>query len=302
VTGANDPLHMTILVVFFNMRREAKRTLHTLTTAYQRECDPEQYDVVAIDHGSRERLDGREVEQLQSNFRYAYLDTDDVSPVMALNRFAASARGDVVVCLIDGARMLSPGMLSTMHRAFNDFEDPFVYTIGMHLGPEVQNRSVLKGYDQIKEDVLLEGIDWSADGYRLFEISSLALSSSRGLLGTPDESNCFALRKDTFLRCGGFDERFRSPGGGLASLELFVRLTGNPALTPVQLLGEATFHQFHGGVASNATPRKHPWRRFTREYRRILGRKWVRPEFHPIHFGQVPPEAEKWLLRDPAGS
>ena len=41
-------------------------------------------------------------------------------------------------------------------------------------------RSVPLGYDQQEEDRLLDSVDWTHDGYRLFDISVLAGSSAGG--------------------------------------------------------------------------------------------------------------------------
>src|SRR5204862_4062276 len=96
---------------------------------------------------------------------------------------------------------------------------PFVYTLGMHLGPKVQNLSMLEGYDQQAEDRLLETVDWRADGYALFGISSLAASSGSGYFSRLAESNCFAMKRADYLELGGLDERFTGPGGGRAHLD-----------------------------------------------------------------------------------
>ena len=45
------------------------------------------------------------------------------------------------------------------------------------------------GYDQAAEDELLAGIDWEDDGYRLFDVSTLAGSSARGWFGPMGESS-----------------------------------------------------------------------------------------------------------------
>ncbi len=66
------------------------------------------------------------------------------------------------------------------------------------------------------------------------------------------------MKRDDYLAMGGLDERFDTPGGGLANLDFFNRVHEREALRPIMLLGEATFHQFHGGVASNAPISRHP--------------------------------------------
>src|SRR6185503_12783312 len=105
----------------------------------------------------------------------------------------AMARGKYVGLFVDGARMASPGLLSRALQAFGLYQDPIVATLAWHLGPELQQKSVQKGYDKAAEDKLLEGIGWPQDGYRLFEISVLAASSFKGYAAAPSESNALFL-------------------------------------------------------------------------------------------------------------
>src|SRR5690606_10569615 len=53
------PTDLTVVVVFYNMKREAARTLHSLSRAYQQGLDDVTYDVVVVDNGSDpdQRLD-----------------------------------------------------------------------------------------------------------------------------------------------------------------------------------------------------------------------------------------------------
>ena len=256
---------LSVVVVFYNMRREAERTLFSLTEEYQRGIQLDDFEVIAIDNGSEEPLAERRVLEFGRNFRYIPLDATTPSPAPALNRGVSLARGEIILCLIDGARILSPGIFSYTLAAFKAFTDPFVYTLSMHLGPEIQNESMLNGYDQRAEDELLESVDWRTDGYQLFRVSTLAASNSDGFFAGSSESNGVALRRETFRSIGGFDERFEQPGGGIVNLDFFNRLQQSESLEPVMLLGEATFHQFHGGAATNCIPIEHPWNQTLRD-------------------------------------
>jgi hypothetical protein len=287
---------LTVIVNFHEMTREAPRTLFTLSAEYQRGVEPDDYDVVAVDNGSSRPLAPEEVRAFGPNFRCTVEPPGSCSPVAVLNRTARAASTPWLACVIDGARMLSPGMIATALIALAIGAEPFVYTIGMHLGPEPQNQLVEQGWTTADEDRLLDSVDWARDGYRLFAISSLAGSSARGFLGGVTESNAFAMPRDLFLSVGGFDERFVSPGGGLANLDFLKRVVTRPGVTPICLLGEASFHQMHGGVATNARAHDHPWRSFAAEYERIRGEPY-RPPVHvrPLYVGRVSDEAARWL-------
>jgi hypothetical protein len=287
-----DPT-LTVIVGFFDMRREAARTLYTLSPEYQRGVGASDYEVVAIDNGSRDPLTEAEVTRFGPNFRLVTAPAGEPSPAAAINRVAAEVSTPWVMCAIDGARMLTPGVLAGAFTAFGEYPEPFVYTIGMHLGPAPQNELVAQGHDAADEDRLLDSVDWRHNGYLLFTISTPALSvEGDGFFAPVRESNCFALQREIFLDRGGFEPRFRSPGGGIVNLDVFKRLFEDPQLTPICMLGEATFHQLHGGVATNVPLDRHPWESFAAEYEGIRGRPYEPPAGQePVYLGSVPEEA-----------
>lgn len=287
---------LSVVVNFYNMRREAARTLHTLSCAYQRGVDPSDYEVIAVDNGSTEPLRAADVEGHGPNFRLVSMPPGAPSPCAAINRAVAASRGEFVMVCIDGARMLSPGMLRQSLVALGIHPNVFAYTLGMHLGSRPQNELIDEGYCQEVEDRLLESVDWRGDGYRLFSISSVAYSSRNGYLSELSESNCFALRRSDFDALGGFDERFSSPGGGLANLDFFNRANELAHVRPIMLLGEATFHQFHGGVATNVRPVDHPWERMAAEYAAIHGRPFASVRRAAEYFGCLTLEHHARLL------
>lgn len=282
---------ISVLVNFFNNRREARNTLHSLTAAYQREATSIDYEVVAIDNGSAEPLDPAQVQAFGPQFRHRFVQTTSRSPAAALNAAARAASGETLVVLIDGAHIVTPGVLRGVRRAFDLFASPFVATPPFHLGPKIQNQSVTEGYDAQAEEKLLERSGWRSDGYRLYHASRSFADKGGGWFGILPESGCFALSKRDYLALGGFDERFQSPGGGLVNLDFFERAVSSPGLQYVMLLGEGSFHQVHGGVASNAPLSNHPYARLHEEYARIRGRNFGPPLRRPAFLGQLPDEA-----------
>ena len=285
---------LSVIVVFFNMGREAERTLYTLSTAYQKDVTSEQYEVIAVDNGSSEPLNRQYVESFGSNFNYIFYPTESSSPVEAINKAVAHCQGSLIMVMIDGAHMLSPGIITNAFRVFRAFSDPFIAVVGFHLGPEIQNSSVSKGYNQQVEDALLDTLDWRDNGYNLFKLSQGLSYDYAGWFGILMESNCFFMRKDSFLQAGGFNLQFTETGGGLAILDLFHSLVSNLEQEYIVLLGEGSFHQFHGGVASNAPFVEHPWERFHEQYKAIKGHPFQVVVRRPIFFGGISPEAASW--------
>jgi len=217
------------------------------------------------------------------------------SPVSAINDAARNARGDAIALCIDGARMLSPGIIRLMLDAFNMCGNPVVATLAWHLGPKSQNDSISEGYNQLAEDNLLDGVNWQKDGYELFRISALAGSSARGWFRPISESNCLAVRRESWARMGGLHEGFVSPGGGLVNLDFYREACGQLGELVI-LLGEGTFHQFHGGVATNVPRTEHPWSAFHEEYMRIRGRAFSAPQKEAVYLGTVRQQALPFLI------
>ncbi len=289
-------LRMSVIVNFYNMHREAQRTLFSLTSGYQQKVANTDYEVIAVENGSSEPLGERTVEAFGENFRYVYYDSKTPSPCAALNHSVENAKADVVMLCIDGARILSPGILNYTLLAIELFDHPFIYTLGMHIGKKPQNFLVEEGYNRDVEDKLLAGVDWHADGYKLFGISSVAQSSKNGFFSQLQESSCFAMKRDDYLALRGFDERFDSAGGGIANLDIFSRVHEDSKYTPIMLLGEASFHQFHGGVATNVKMELHPWEQMLKEYDLIKGRAYEPIYRKPIYFGRLDKSAHSKLL------
>ncbi len=288
---------LSIIVIFFNMRREAERTLYSLSSNYQIDVSKNAYEVIAIDNASSAPLSNEFVKKFGENFRYVFHKTRSKSPVEAINLGVNYAQSEFVAVIVDGARMASPGLIAESLRALSLFEHPIVGSLSWHLGPDVQNVSMLNGYCQKVEDELLQSISWPENGYRLFEISVLAQSSSKGFLkGTPSELSWLCMPRRNFLELGGFDMGFQSPGGGLMNHDFLNRALSMPGARPVMLLGEGVFHQFHGGVATNVAMADHPIQDFKNEYKRVRGAPYEPLVPEKVHYlGTFPPTARRFL-------
>lgn len=277
---------VSIVVVVYNMAREAPRTLFSLSAAYQQNITADRYEVIVVDNGSTPPFDPHVLEGLEGNFRLIRVDDAKPSPVLAINRGLAEARGRAIGVMIDGARIASPGMIALAAMAEKLADRAVILTLGFHLGSEVQMKSVVRGYDQKEEDQLLAQSGWMEDGYRLFDISVFAGSSARGWFRPISESNAIFMRRSLWDKLCGFDERFQTPGGGLVNLDTLSRAILLADAVVVTLLGEGTFHQVHGGVATNAV--HSPEELFHTEYKEIRGHAFQIPTYQSLYFGTVP--------------
>lgn len=282
---------LSLVIVCHNMARELPRTLRSLSPAMQQGIDARDYEVIVVDNGSVVPFDLEPCRAWLPALTVLQVPNPTVSPVSAINLGLSKTRGSLVGVLIDGARMASPGLLRTALEAARLHPRAVVGTLSFHLGPDVQMNSIRMGYDQHAEDELLAQSGWEDDGYRLFDIAVPAVSSARGWFTLPAETNSLFLSTRHWRELGGYDPGFVTPGGGLANLDVWKRVCEDPRNMPVLLLGEATFHQVHGGVATNAE--HHPWPDFHKEYVRLRGQDYAPPQTLPRLYGTAHPACLK---------
>jgi glycosyltransferase involved in cell wall biosynthesis len=279
------PIRLSVVVVTYNMAREIPRTVRSLSPAMQRGIAAEDYEIIVVDNGSSQLYDRDSLRQWGGNVRFAEVANPTVSPVPAVNLGLSLAQGELCGVLVDGARMVTPGLLAAALAGNALAKRPVIATVGFHLGPEHQSRSVLRGYNQAVEDRLLDEVDWASDPYRMFRIAVFAGSSSHGWFAPMTESNALFLPKWFWDELGGFDPGFVAPGGGLANLDVYARACALPDSQLVVLLGEGTFHQIHSGVSSNSAESK--WPEFHAEYQRIRGHAYTTPQLEPLYVGKL---------------
>ena len=288
---------LSIILVVYDMAREAVRTLQSLTPEYQEGIESLDYEVIVVDNGSPSPLGEETVRGFGHRFVYKHIDDALPSPVRAVNEAVDKASGSVVGIAIDGARLFSPGVLRRAAAAFRAFREPVVAPISFELGSEPQSIAIGRGYDRVVEDALLAGVGWPADGYRLFDIAVLSTSAPKAPFRGIGESNCLFLRKSLYRSIGGMNEGFDLPGGGLANLDFYARAVTAPGVTPVVLLGEGTFHQIHGGASTGADPTELARRLelWFAQYREVVGSPYAVP--HPAYryMGHVPPGFLRFL-------
>jgi glycosyltransferase involved in cell wall biosynthesis len=296
----------SVVVVVHNMLRAAPRTLRSLSPGYQTGLGADAYEIIVVDNGSSVPLPAADLDLGGGNVHYHRIADAPPSPARALNYGAVKARGDVLCLIVDGAHMLTPGVLNAGTRMFKAAANPVVLTPQFFLGPGPQTETIGRGYDEKEEDRLLGSIGWPRDGYRLFEIGDpYRIRLASGIVPRPFwfvkmfESNCLFVKKTTFEQIGGCDEAFDLPGGGFMLPDLYCRLARVPGIEIIQLFGEASFHQVHGGISTNATPEAQleQLAAYKKQYREIRGEEWKIPPNPVQFFGHAPTRhARRYLL------
>jgi hypothetical protein len=279
---------LSVVLVAYDMARELPRTLRTLTPDYQQGMDADDYEIVLVDNGSPRPLDEAMLASYPNPLRATRIDAAPASPARAANLGLDMAEGDFVGLVVDGARMASPGLLGNALLATRLAERPIVTAPGYHLGSARHMHARDTGYDQRTEDRMLRDIEWEHDGYRLFEISTLAGSSGRGWFGPMGESSALFMLREMWRELQGLDEQFELPGGGLVNHDVYRRACALAGARLIVLLGEGTFHQFHGGAA---TSRRLGWDEMHAEYVATRGEPYRPPSNPPLYLGTIPPPA-----------
>lgn len=294
---AQKPL-LSCVVIVHDMVAQAEKTLHTLSQNYQRDVQPDQYEVIIVENQSPNVMRPEFIEALPANFRYYLRTNAESSPGPAVNYGVSRARGNKLCILIDGARLLTPGAISSIIQGHSLSDTAVISIPGYHLGQELQQEAVLSGYDSLTESRLLESVDWLQDGYRLFDIACLNGSSGLGFFLPNSESNCISLSRHIWDELGGYDDRFDLRGGGLVNLDFYKRACEFQGALHVILPGEGTFHQFHGGVTTggqDAAARADYIEASNQQYRMLRGRDFENPKSDPVYLGKLPLQVQRFV-------
>ena len=288
---------LSVVVVAYAMAEQVDRTLHSLSLNYQRGVSKDDYEVILVENTSGDDLGEARATRHSGNFRYFLREETESTPIHAINFGAAQARGEYVAIMIDGARMLSPGVIAWTLAASRLDELAVVCVPGYHLGEELQQVAAHRGYNEATEAELLESISWPEDGYRLFEISCSAGTSAGGFFKPIGESNCIALPKTLFEELGGFDSQFTQRGGGMVNLDFYKRALDHPGSQLVILPGEGSFHQFHGGETTGrkGVDREQIIQDIAEEYFNLRGERFCPPEQRAIFLGAIPDNALRYV-------
>jgi hypothetical protein len=289
---------ISIVVCAFDMQRELPRTMHSLALAASLLPVGTSCKVLIIDNGSTPAVDVALMQEIYKDTLVERVNNPSQSPIGPINDMVSQLRSGLIGLWIDGARMSSPGMLHLAADAYARDRSKVIGSLSFHLGPNVQMESVKSGYSQEVEDRLLETINWKEDGYSLFDVSVLAGSSRQGWFGCISESNAVFFDHPLWEEIGGFDDRFRSPGGGVANLEFWRRAVIASHSRPWIVLGEGTFHQVHGGAATNSDQVVRD--RMFEEHRGIFGRPLQVEPYQAQYVGVL--DARSWAVGEGTGN
>jgi len=286
---------LSVIICVYDMVREAPRTLLSAGIGYQCGVAEGDYEVIVVENGSTQPLSAAQRAAVPPGVRVVDMPDPQPSPVFAMNWAAReAAQGDILLFSIDGARIFTQRLYAETLAAHDAVPDAFVYTLGWHIGPKMQLVSTAEGYDQAVEDRLIASSRWPEDPDALYDISVFAGSSQRGFFRSINESNAFSMPRSLFERIGGYDERFVSPGAGLANFEIFERYVRRPGARNVCLLSEGSFHQTHGGIATSGRVR---WEGFAKEYAAIMGRPFRESVYDCLYAGRLRQKAVRFLIQ-----
>ena len=289
---------VSFVVIVYDMPVQAQNTVRSLLEDYQEGVSPEDYEVLIIENQSANTMSRAFLDSLPANFSYHLRQESQPTPIHAINYGIEIASGDNICVMIDGARLLTPGIVKNTIRGHRLSPCAIVTAPGYHLGHELQQKAVGSGYDVEREKALMMSISWPEDGYRLFEISCFSGSCAAGFYLPHGESNCISMPRELWQALGGYDARFDMRGGGVVNLDLYKRACEYPGITHVFLHGEGTFHQFHGGVTTGgeeAEVRQEFITAIMQQYQEIRGRKFELPVTDTVYLGELSAHAQKFV-------
>lgn len=285
---------LSVVIVVHRMARQAENTLASFSVPYQRHVAPGDAEIIVVENASDDLLGEERARAACPGVRYFRREETGTSPAPALNFGVAQARAANVGLVIDGARLVSPRVLSYALLAFRMDPHSLVAVPGYHLGPAEQQHN--PGYDEAIEQALLAQAGWRNDGYRLFDVSTLSSANRHGVFHPLMESNCLFCAKASYDAIGGADERFDLPGGGSVNLYLYRRLALMPESRLVILPGEGSFHQVHGGITTTpAEDLDEVLLSHRTQLARILGAPYEAPKREPMLLGAVTSHAQRNL-------
>lgn len=296
--GGPRPPVVSFVMVVYNMPVQAQNTVTSLLCDYQVGASPQDYEVIIVENESKNPMSRDFVQALPDNFHYYLRREDKPTPIYAVEFGASRAQGENICLMIDGARLLTPGVVRNIVLGHRMYRNAVVTVPGYHLGSELQQEAVGNGYTVEQEHEMMRSIGWPADGYDLFDIACFSGSCSRGIFMPNSESNCISIPRELWTRLDGCELQFDLRGGGLVNLDLYKRACESLDVTHIVLHGEGTFHQYHGGVTTGGEARdvRDKFIQASKDqYRKIRGHDYASPHTDPIYLGALAQQVQKFI-------
>ena len=212
-----------------------------------------------------------------------------------------SPRGEAIALMIDGAHVLTPGVLRYGMLGLRTYEPAIVATQQWYVGPGQQPDAMHAGYDQRLRGPAVRARSSgrsTATGCSRSATSSATATGSTGC-GRATASSCPA-------RCSSRSAAStRASRCRAAATPTSTSTSGSarrPDVTVVTILGEGSFHQVHGGTTTNqARPRRarpSVLSSYREHFARARGRGLRGPR-KPIHYVGSMPGAARRTRRAP---
>ncbi|MFK8049897.1 MAG: glycosyltransferase family 2 protein [Halioglobus sp.] len=288
---------VSVIVIAYRMSSQLENTLLTLAPEFQQGVTADDYEVIVVENSSSDNLPVEKVAKLPSNFRYLLREETAVSPVHAINIAFDMCKAPYICLMIDGARMVSPGIIYNALMAYAISENAVVAVPGYHLGHEEQHLVEGDPNQAETEKALLASVDWQSDGYELFRISTFSGANSHGYLHPLMECNCLFGSAKNYAAIGNADTQFQLHGGGSINLHMYRSLGMLPGTALFVLPGEGSFHQFHGGVTTSSyRERAEEIERHRVQLHSLWPEGFSSLRRESTLLGRVPPQAKPFLI------
>jgi len=274
----NTKPKLSVVVVIHNMPMQASNTVASLCPSYQQSVSADDYEVIIIENRSLHLLDSRVISNFQGNIQYFLRDESGVSPAAAINEAFSKCRGDFVCLNIDGARLLSPKIIHYTLSAIKLSQNALVMTPAYHLGDTEQHHYNDLANIVEEQQNLLAKLQWKNNGYLLFEQSVPSPGNRTGFLNPFFECSTLTAAREHWLSIGPADLRFNLAGGGALNLHILRQLGLISDILPVVILGEGSFHQYHGGTTTSSSQERQS---LLAQFKLQLDQIWLN-EFHPL--------------------